>query len=168
MIIDLEECVAASIVLIFVGLIKIRFTLRRESTKSAFVSGDRKRQKERKEKREKERQRRRVLLFIRFVSFFRFQVGGSRALRQSCAREEYEDFDGLCEVYGTISRALSSLLMYIQKLYRQWKSRESEKIYEIRRTLSCTHGQTKIGKVMSQSLSCNTIKLSVHLSILSV
>lgn len=81
---DFKEHVASIVnVLIFAGLIKIRFTLRRKSTKVLLFPVDRKR------RREKERDGEYVLLFTHFVSFFRFQVSSSGPpshRRQSWAR----------------------------------------------------------------------------------
>lgn len=71
-----------------------------------------------------------VLLFIRFVSFFRFQVGGDDsscfALRQSCAKREYGDFDGLWEVYGTVARAIVASHVYSKIASSMKKSRNHE------------------------------------------
>lgn len=82
-IMNFKEHVASIVnVLIFAGLIKIRFTLRRESTKVLLFPST-----EHNEER-KSRDREYVLLFTHFVSFFRFQVGSGPPShrRQSWAR----------------------------------------------------------------------------------
>lgn len=113
----MEFKVARSIVnvLIFAGLIKIRFTLRRESTKVLLFPST-------------EAGRKNVTENIRsFVHPFRIVLWFSGRqwnlhIDDKVEREAPGDFDGLCEVYGMTARetlVLSPLLMHIQKLHRQ-------------------------------------------------
>lgn len=127
---NLKEHIAFIVnVLIFTGLIKIRFTLRRESTKVLLFPST-----------ENDRERKSVTentFFCSPISFRSFVFRSAAAVRlhtdDKVEREAPGDFDGLCEVYGMTARetaALSPLLMYIQEPHHQWESREITKIFE--------------------------------------
>lgn len=128
---DFKEHIASIInVLVFAGLIKIRFTLRRESTKVLLFPST-ENDAERKSVREN-------TFFCSPISFRSFVFRSTAAtclhIDDKVERETPGDFDGLCEVYSMTARetfVLSSLLMHIQKLHHQWENREITKISKI-------------------------------------
>lgn len=127
---DFKEHVASIVnVLVFAGLIKIRFTLRRESTKVLLFPPT-----------ENDAERKSVTENTFFCSPISFRSFVFRSTAAACLhiddkveRKASGDFDGLCEVYGMTARetfALSSLLMHIQKLHHQWENRDITRIFE--------------------------------------
>lgn len=98
--------------------------------------------------REREKERWRMRSFVHSLCFVLSFPGRRRWLVPFRATTKlYEKSTGISTTYAKFmarSRAPSSPLMYIQKLYHQWKNRETVKIYEIRRTLYCAREWTMI------------------------
>lgn len=121
-------------------------------------------------KKERERDRERGLLFIRFVSFFRFQVGGGGSRYDKVVREEYtRRFRRLMRsLWHGIARAIVASHVYSKIVLSMKKPRKRE---DLRNTphfiLHAWMNCDRSGR-WCHNLSLATIKISTYLSILSV
>lgn len=154
-IIDLKECVARpassfSSVLLksdlhFAAKVRKRFCFRRQKTT---------------ERERKERWRMRsfvhsLCFVLSFSGRWRWLVVPFRATTK--LREKSTEISTAYEKFMAQSRAISSLLMYIQKLHHQWKSTEKPQRFTKYAApyLARVNKLQSIGREMSQSLSCS-------------